>query len=199
MSEILSYSNNTSKNGEEDWIGHAPYSDDDIARIKDPDGGLSENPRTAIPSRRTARNARLRRCHAPGHAKRPGEHDCRNHQQEHARKERSPRESLAPFHVVYLLPASTLPVVLTYDAPRERTTLRQVRVKARRTGWPRGDTPLWANPSSWGNKRAGPRRLPYRSSPRRGCPLFAKPRCRAPTATSATPAAKATHQNRASQ
>lgn len=50
MSEILSYSNNTSKNGEEDWIGHAPYSDDDIARIKDPDGGLSENPRTAIPS-----------------------------------------------------------------------------------------------------------------------------------------------------
>ena len=50
MSEILSYSNNTSKNGEEDWIAHAPYSDDDIARIKDPDGGLSENPRTAIPS-----------------------------------------------------------------------------------------------------------------------------------------------------
>ena len=50
MSEILSYSNNTSKSGEEDWIGHAPYSDDDIARIKDPDGGLSENPRTAIPS-----------------------------------------------------------------------------------------------------------------------------------------------------
>ena len=50
MSDILSYSNNTNKNGEEDWIGHAPYSDDDIARIKDPDGGLSENPRTAIPS-----------------------------------------------------------------------------------------------------------------------------------------------------
>ena len=50
MSEILSYSNNTSKNGEEDWIAHSPYSDDDIARIKDPDGGLSENPRTAIPS-----------------------------------------------------------------------------------------------------------------------------------------------------
>ena len=50
MSEILSYSNNTTKNGEEDWIAHAPYSDDDIARIKDPDGGLSENPRTAIPS-----------------------------------------------------------------------------------------------------------------------------------------------------
>ena len=33
MSEILSYSNNTTKNGEEDWIAHAPYSDDDIARI----------------------------------------------------------------------------------------------------------------------------------------------------------------------
>ena len=50
MSEILSYSNNTTKNGEEDWIAHSPYTDDDIARIKDPDGGLSENPRTAIPS-----------------------------------------------------------------------------------------------------------------------------------------------------
>ena len=50
MSEILSYSNNTSKNGEEDWVAHSPYTDDDIARIKDPDGGLSENPRTAIPS-----------------------------------------------------------------------------------------------------------------------------------------------------
>ena len=50
MSEILSYSNNTSKNSDEDWVGHAPYTDDDIARIKDPDGGLSENPRTAIPS-----------------------------------------------------------------------------------------------------------------------------------------------------
>ena len=50
MSEILSYNNNASKNGEEDWVGHDPYSDDDIARIKDPDGGLSENPRTAIPS-----------------------------------------------------------------------------------------------------------------------------------------------------
>ena len=50
MSEILSYSNNTSKNGEEDWVSHVPYTDDDISRIKDPDGGLSENPRTAIPS-----------------------------------------------------------------------------------------------------------------------------------------------------
>ena len=38
MSEILSYSNNTTKNGEEDWIGHAPYSDDDIAHILSREG-----------------------------------------------------------------------------------------------------------------------------------------------------------------
>ena len=50
MSEILSYSNKTSRGGNEDWIPVEPYQDDDIARIKDPDGGLSRNPRTAIPS-----------------------------------------------------------------------------------------------------------------------------------------------------
>lgn len=50
MSNILSYSNKTTKNGEEDWIPVEPYTDDDIAQIKDPDGGLAENPRTAIPS-----------------------------------------------------------------------------------------------------------------------------------------------------
>ncbi len=50
MSEILSYSNKTSHGGSEDWIPVEPYQDDDIARIKDPDGGLSRNPRTAIPS-----------------------------------------------------------------------------------------------------------------------------------------------------
>ena len=50
MSEILSYSNKTSQGSSEDWIPVEPYQDDDIARIKDPDGGLSRNPRTAIPS-----------------------------------------------------------------------------------------------------------------------------------------------------
>lgn len=50
MSEILSYSNKTSRAGNDDWIAVEPYQDDDIARIKDPDGGLSRNPRTAIPS-----------------------------------------------------------------------------------------------------------------------------------------------------
>ena len=50
MSEILSYSNKTSQGSSEDWIPIEPYQDDDIARIKDPDGGLSRNPRTAIPS-----------------------------------------------------------------------------------------------------------------------------------------------------
>ena len=50
MSEILSYSNQTSQGSSEDWIPVEPYQDDDIARIKDPDGGLSRNPRTAIPS-----------------------------------------------------------------------------------------------------------------------------------------------------
>lgn len=50
MSKILSYSNKTSKNVNGDWIPVEPYSEDDIAQIKDPDGGLSSNPRTAIPS-----------------------------------------------------------------------------------------------------------------------------------------------------
>ena len=50
MSKILSYSNKTTKAGEEDWIAVEPYTDDDIAQIKDPDGGLAEHPRTAIPS-----------------------------------------------------------------------------------------------------------------------------------------------------
>ncbi|MBR1804310.1 MAG: hypothetical protein IJ775_05340 [Muribaculaceae bacterium] len=50
MSNILSYSNKTAHTGEEDWIAVEPYTDDDIQRIKDPDGGLSRNPRTAIPS-----------------------------------------------------------------------------------------------------------------------------------------------------
>ena len=50
MSNILSYNNKTSRNGEEDWIGIEPYGDDEIQQIKDPDGGLSRNPRTAIPS-----------------------------------------------------------------------------------------------------------------------------------------------------
>jgi len=50
MSKLLSYSNIADKNGNQDWLERPPYSDDDIARIKDPDGGLSEQPRTAIPS-----------------------------------------------------------------------------------------------------------------------------------------------------
>ncbi|MBR6284608.1 MAG: hypothetical protein IKR25_09985 [Muribaculaceae bacterium] len=50
MSNILSYNNKTSRNGDEDWIGIDPYGDDEIQQIKDPDGGLSRNPRTAIPS-----------------------------------------------------------------------------------------------------------------------------------------------------
>lgn len=50
MSKILSYSNKTSKNVGGDWIPVEPYTEDDIAQIKDPDGGLSSNPRTAIPS-----------------------------------------------------------------------------------------------------------------------------------------------------
>ncbi len=50
MSKILSYSNKTNKNTGDDWVPVEPYTDDDIAQIKDPDGGLSSNPRTAIPS-----------------------------------------------------------------------------------------------------------------------------------------------------
>ena len=50
MSNILSYNNKTAKSGANDWIPVEPYSDDDIRQIKDPNGGLSQNPRTAIPS-----------------------------------------------------------------------------------------------------------------------------------------------------
>ena len=50
MSKILSYSNKTTKIAGSDWIPVEPYTEDDIARIKDPDGGLATNPRTAIPS-----------------------------------------------------------------------------------------------------------------------------------------------------
>jgi hypothetical protein len=50
MSNILSYNNKTTKTSSEDWIPVEPYQDDDIAQIKDPNGGMSRNPRTAIPS-----------------------------------------------------------------------------------------------------------------------------------------------------
>ena len=50
MSNILSYNNKTTKTASEDWIAVEPYADDDIRQIKDPNGGLSRNPRTAIPS-----------------------------------------------------------------------------------------------------------------------------------------------------
>ena len=50
MSQVLSYNNKTTKTSAQDWIPVAPYVDDDIKQIKDPNGGLSENPRTAIPS-----------------------------------------------------------------------------------------------------------------------------------------------------
>lgn len=50
MSNVLSYSNKTARTGQDDWVAVEPYADDDIQRIKDPDGGLSRNPRTAIPS-----------------------------------------------------------------------------------------------------------------------------------------------------
>ncbi|MDO4511702.1 MAG: hypothetical protein Q4B68_07800 [Bacteroidales bacterium] len=50
MSKILSYNNKTTKTSSEDWIPVEPYTDDDIRQIKDPNGGLSRNPRTAIPS-----------------------------------------------------------------------------------------------------------------------------------------------------
>lgn len=48
--ETLSYNNKTQRVAGEDWIAVDPYSDDEIDRIQDPDGGLAENPRTAIPS-----------------------------------------------------------------------------------------------------------------------------------------------------
>ncbi len=50
MSQILSYNNKTTKTANQDWTPVTPYVDDDIKRIKDPNGGLSVNPRTAIPS-----------------------------------------------------------------------------------------------------------------------------------------------------
>ena len=50
MSQILSYNNKTTKTANQDWTPVTPYVDDDIKRIKDPTGGLSVNPRTAIPS-----------------------------------------------------------------------------------------------------------------------------------------------------
>ena len=50
MSNILSYSNKTTKTSVEDWVPVEPYTDDDIRAIRDPNGGLSECPRTAIPS-----------------------------------------------------------------------------------------------------------------------------------------------------
>ena len=50
MSERLSYSNKSASSTAEDWVPIEPYNDDDILLIKDPDGGLSRNPRTAIPS-----------------------------------------------------------------------------------------------------------------------------------------------------
>ncbi len=50
MSQVLSYNNKTTKTSAQDWIPVAPYVDDDIRQIKDPNGGMSENPRTAIPS-----------------------------------------------------------------------------------------------------------------------------------------------------
>ena len=50
MSQVLSYNNKTTKTSAQDWIPVSTYVDDDIRQIKDPNGGLSENPRTAIPS-----------------------------------------------------------------------------------------------------------------------------------------------------
>ena len=50
MSKILSYNNKTTKTADRDWIPVEPYDDDDIRAIRDPNGGQSENPHTAIPS-----------------------------------------------------------------------------------------------------------------------------------------------------
>ena len=50
MSKILSYNNKTTKTADRDWIPVEPYDDDDIKAIRDPNGGMSENPHTAIPS-----------------------------------------------------------------------------------------------------------------------------------------------------
>lgn len=47
MSNILSYSDNVTGS---DWIRRDPYTSDDIDKITDPNGGMAEYPRTAIPS-----------------------------------------------------------------------------------------------------------------------------------------------------
>lgn len=47
MSNILSYSDNVTGS---DWIRRDSYTADDIDKIDDPNGGMSEYPRTAIPS-----------------------------------------------------------------------------------------------------------------------------------------------------
>ncbi len=47
MSNILSYSDNVTGS---DWIHRDSYTADDIDKIDDPNGGMSEYPRTAIPS-----------------------------------------------------------------------------------------------------------------------------------------------------
>ena len=48
MSNILSYNNKTTGEG---WIElNSQYSADEIDMIADPNGGLSQKPRTAIPS-----------------------------------------------------------------------------------------------------------------------------------------------------
>lgn len=47
MSNILSYSDNVTGSG---WIARDPYGSDDIDKIADPNGGMAEYPRTAIPS-----------------------------------------------------------------------------------------------------------------------------------------------------
>ena len=48
MSKILSYNKKTTGEG---WISlHHQYATDEIEMIEDPNGGLAEKPRTAIPS-----------------------------------------------------------------------------------------------------------------------------------------------------
>lgn len=47
MSNILSYSDNVTGS---DWVARDPYTADDIDKIRDPNGGMTEYPRTAIPS-----------------------------------------------------------------------------------------------------------------------------------------------------
>jgi hypothetical protein len=48
MSKILSY--NEKANGNGGWFASKEYEDDEIKAIKDPNGGLSKSPKTAIPS-----------------------------------------------------------------------------------------------------------------------------------------------------